>query len=148
MKAGNLVSLSRGTAAECGTGADRLGCVRQSAADRDGGPIVVVIDRCEPARSYLVRCLQEVTDGVNIVAFATVRQWFQVAQGYKRPKAILICNSNHDDPGGEITEDLSPRENFADVPVFLVPNTDMTAPATERSYRRSRSPDGAGGLRQ
>ena len=129
MKTGNLVAPDAGIAAtERGAGAQRLGSDRQYIADRGGGPIVV-IDRCEPARSYLVRCLQEVADDANIVAFANVNQWFQVAPRYKRPKVILICTSDHDDPGGEITQDLPPRETFADVPVFLVPNTDETGSA-------------------
>ena len=53
------------------------------------GPIVV-IDRCEPARSYLVRCLEEATDGAKVVAFASALQWLQVAKGYPQPKAVLI----------------------------------------------------------
>ena len=125
-KTGKLVASDAGiAAAERGAGAHRSGYARQYTADRGGGPIVV-IDRCEPARSYLVRCLQEVTDGANIVAFANVTQWFQAAQGYKRPKVILICNSDHEDQGDGIAHEPSPHENFTDVPVFLVPNTDGT----------------------
>ena len=126
MKTGNLVIADAQTAAVGHRAAThRSGCARQYAAGRGGGPIVV-IDRCEPARRYLVRCLQEVTDGTNIIAFESVFQWFQVAQEYRRPKVILICNSDHEDVGGGIAHDLSPRENLADVPVFLVPNTDGT----------------------
>jgi len=124
VKTGNLVAPDAGIAsAKREAGAHREGSVRQYIADRGGGPIVV-IDRCEPARSYLVRCLQEVTGGTNIVAFANVHQWFQVAEGYRRPKIILICNADREDEGD--THEFSSSENFADVPVFLVPNIDGT----------------------
>lgn len=134
MKTRNLVSSNCGAAAgERDAGPHRSGCGKRRAADGQGGPIVV-IDRCEPARSYLVRCLQEATRGGQVVAFASLRQWLQVAQSYPRAKVILICDFSHDDPDGGIAEQLSLS---ARVPVIAVPNTDTPTALTEWPCRSS-----------
>ncbi len=129
MKTGNIVSSSHGTvAAELGTRAHRLGCGEQHTADGGCGPIVV-IDRYEPARSYLVGCLEEATDGAKVVAFASALQWLQVAKGYPQPKVVLICNSGRDNLEGEITEDLSLLADLADAPVIALPIAARDGPA-------------------
>ncbi len=134
MKIRNFVFSNRGAAAsERDASPHRPGCWRQRAADGDGGPIVV-IDRCEQAGSYLVRCLQEATRGEQVIAFANLRQWLEVAQSYPRAKVILICDASHDDPDGRITEQLSLS---ARIPVIAVPNTGAPTVLTERPCRSS-----------
>ena len=129
MNSGNLVSSGCGTvAAELDTIAHRPGCGGQHTADGDCGPIVV-IDPCEPARSYLVRCLEEATDGAEVVAFPSALQWLQVAKGYSQPKVVLICNAGRGNPEGEITEELSLLADLADVPVIAVPTAAGEGPA-------------------
>lgn len=129
MKAGNLVSSSHGiVAAELGTRAHRLGCGEQHTADGGCGPIVV-IDRHEQARSYLVGCLEEATDGTKVVAFASGLQWLQVAEGYPQPKVVLICDSSRDNPEREIIEDLSLLADLTDAPVIALPIVARDGPA-------------------
>jgi hypothetical protein len=134
VKTRNLVSSDRGaTASERDASLHQSGCGKPHAADGDGGPIVV-IDRCEPARSYLVRCLQEATSGGQVVAFASLRQWLQVARGYPRAKVILICDSSHDGPDGCFTEPLPLPTR---IPVIAVPNTGVPTVLTGWPCRSS-----------
>lgn len=87
----------------------------------------MVIDRCPAARNYLIDCLEEATDGATIVAFASASQWLRVAQGYPRPKVVLIFNSGYQNAQGAIENDRSLLANRADVPVISVPNADAAA---------------------
>jgi hypothetical protein len=87
----------------------------------------VVIDRCAAARSYLVDCLEEATDGATIVAFASASHWLRVAHGYPRPKVVLVFNSGYQHAEGKIENDRSLLANRADVPVISVPNADAAA---------------------
>jgi hypothetical protein len=122
----NRASPERGNAAsEHGRSMCRPGSARPHRAD-DCGPIVV-IDRCAAARSYLVDCLEEATSGANIVAFASASQWLEVAQGYPRPKVVLIFNSGYRNPKERIESDRSLLANRVNGPVIAVPNVDVVA---------------------
>jgi hypothetical protein len=131
------------TVADLGAGADWTDCHGQRTTDRGCGPIVV-IDRCEAARSYLARCLEEATDGANVIAFANAAQWLQVARGFSRPKVILICNSGDEDAEGQITRDQSLLANLTDVPAIAVPAADariatFDGPASGQVLNRQRA---------
>jgi len=99
-----------------------LGSRRRVADDSRGA--IVLIDRCEPARSYLVRCLEDATNGIPVIAFASVTEWFQ-ATGYRpQPRVILLCNSGCEKSESEIEADLLQLANLVDVPVIAIPGAD------------------------
>jgi len=120
------MSLGDGTAvAELCDRAGRSGWSGQPIGGRRGP--IVVIDRCEPARSYLVRCLEEATDGAHVIAFASAAHWLQVATDCPRPRVVLFCNSGREDPDSEIENELSLVANLVDVPVIAVPGAVVAA---------------------
>ena len=127
MKAETAAAQGRGnTSVERRPRVRRPGPATRHRANEYCGPIVV-IDRCPAARSYLVDCLEEATDGATIVAFASASQWLRVARGYPRPKVVLIFNSGYQNAEGAIENDRSLLATRADTPVIAVPNADAAA---------------------
>ncbi|TPQ31024.1 hypothetical protein C2U70_25380 [Bradyrhizobium guangdongense] len=97
-----------------------------------------MIDRCKSTRSYLVKCLEEATDGAEVIAFPSASKWLEAAQDHERPKVVLVCNSGHDGRDGPIVEDLSLLSDLTDVRVIVLPGAGAAAPLAARPPRHSR----------
>ena len=98
----------------------------QRLADEPRG-VIVLIDRCEPTRSYLVRCLKDATDGAHVIAFASATEWLQAAGYRPRPSVVPLCNSGCENPESEIEADLLQLANLVDVPVIAIPGADAAS---------------------